>query len=346
MVVSDAWHPQINGVVRTMERTMEGLAGLGVESCTLTPQDYRTLPCPTYPEVRLSVTRPKSVGRAIAGAKVDAVHIVTEGPLGILARRFCIATGLRFTTSYHTRFPEYLHARVPVPLRWTYAWMRRFHNAAAGCMIATPSLEAELAARGFRNLMRWDRGVDSALFNPDYASVLDLPRPIFGYVGRVAVEKNIEAFLDLDLPGSKVVVGGGPALEDLRKRYPHVLFTGAKLGPELASYYASLDVFVFPSLTDTFGNVLLEALACGVPVAAFPVTGPLDVIGRTGPGVLDADLRAAALAALEIPRARARAFALNFSWEASSRQFYDNVVAALDGHAEGRGFHELRLAAE
>ncbi len=346
MVVSDAWHPQINGVVRTMERTMEGLADLGVASCTLTPQDYRTVPCPTYPEVRLSVARPKAVGRAIAEAGVDAVHIVTEGPLGLLARRFCISTGLRFTTSYHTRFPEYLHARVPVPLRWSYAWMRRFHNAAAGCMIATPSLEAELAARGFRNLMRWDRGVDSTLFNPGYTPVFDLPRPIFGYVGRVAVEKNIEAFLALDLPGSKVVVGGGPALEELRQRYPQVVFTGAKVGPELAAHFASLDVFVFPSVTDTFGNVLLEALASGVPVAAYPVTGPLDVIGRNGPGVLDQDLRAAALAALEIPRTRARAFALNFSWEVSSRQFYENVVAALDGKAEGRGFFTQRVAAE
>lgn len=341
MVVSDAWHPQINGVVRTMERTMADLAAFGVESVTLTPADYRTLPCPTYPEIRLSVTRPASVHRAIARAQVDAVHIATEGPLGILARRFCIATGQRFTTSYHTRFPEYLRARVPVPLKWTYAWMRRFHNAAAGCMIATPSLEADLSARGFLHLMRWDRGVDHVQFNPDRPHVLDLPRPIFGYVGRVSVEKNIEAFLNLDLPGSKVVIGGGPSLDEMRRRFPDTHFLGAKVGEDLANHFASLDAFVFPSLTDTFGNVLLEALASGVPVAAYPVTGPLDVIGRNGPGVLDNDLRAASLAALDISRQRAREFALNFSWEASSRQFYDNVVAALNGDAESRGFRKL-----
>ncbi|MQT11111.1 glycosyltransferase family 4 protein [Segnochrobactrum spirostomi] len=343
LVVTDAWQPQINGVVRTLERTIEELDKMGVQTTVLSPADFRTLPCPTYPEIRLSLTTPVKIRRIIERIKPDAVHIATEGPLGMLARRHCMRTHRRFTTSYHTRFPEYLAARAPVPLRMSYAWMRRFHNAASGCMVATDSLEADLASRGFRHLMRWSRGVDHKLFNPDYPRVLDLPRPIFGYVGRVAVEKNIEAFLALDLPGSKVVVGGGPALEDMRRRFPDVHFTGPKVGEALAAHYCSLDVFVFPSLTDTFGNVLIEALSAGVPVAAFPVMGPVDVISNSGTGVLDNDLAAAAKAALSIPRDRCREYALRFSWEASARQFLDNLIEAM-GEESAR--LPVRVAAE
>ncbi|NBN63495.1 glycosyltransferase family 4 protein [Pannonibacter tanglangensis] len=342
LIVTDAWHPQINGVVRSLERTADELQRMGVRVELLTPRLFRTLPCPTYPEIRLSLTTRRQVQRLIDGFACDHLHIATEGPLGLLARRVALKRGQVFTTSYHTRFPEYLSARLPVPLDWTYAWLRSFHNAGQGCMVATRSLEDDLAGRGFTHLMRWSRGVDANLFRPYEGSVLpaDLPRPIFMNVGRVAVEKNITAFLDLDLPGTKVVVGEGPQLETLRRAYPDVLFTGAKLGEDLARHYAAADVFVFPSLTDTFGNVLLEALACGVPVAAYPVMGPLDVIGETGAGVLSADLREAALAALDVPRDFCREAALQFSWENSTRQFLDNAEAA---HLIGRSVADSPL---
>ncbi|MFN4010416.1 MAG: glycosyltransferase family 4 protein [Pannonibacter sp.] len=330
LIVTDAWHPQINGVVRSLERTAEELQRMGVRVEFLTPNLFRTLPCPTYPEIRLSLTTPGRVRSLMRKFNCDHLHIATEGPLGILARRAALKSGQVFTTSYHTRFPEYLSARLPVPLDWTYGWLRRFHNAGQGCMVATRSLDDDLTARGFTNLMRWSRGVDDAVFRPFEGNVLpdDLPRPIFMNVGRVAVEKNITAFLDLDLPGSKVVVGEGPQLEPLRKAYPDVLFTGAKVGEDLARHYAAADVFVFPSLTDTFGNVLLEALACGVPVAAYPVMGPLDVIGESGAGVLSHDLREAALAALDIPRDYCRQVAQGYSWANSSRQFLENAELA------------------
>jgi len=257
------------------------------------------------------------------------MHIATEGPLGMVARRWCARNDFGYTTSYHTRFPEYVRARAPVPLSWSYSFVRSFHNGGIGCMVSNSTLEKELAGRGFRNLLRWVRGVDTVTFNPDEPPALpDLPRPVFLYVGRVAVEKNIEAFLDLDLPGTKVVVGDGPALASLRSRYPDVVFTGGKSGRELTAHYTSADVFVFPSLTDTWGLVQMEALACGVPVAAFPAMGPLDVIGDSGAGVLDHDLRQAALAALEVPREVCRPHALTYSWEASVKQFFENVQRA------------------
>ncbi|GAA0773672.1 glycosyltransferase family 1 protein [Roseibium denhamense] len=332
LIVTDAWHPQINGVVRSLERTAEELEKLGVRVEVLSPQEFRTLPCPTYPEIRLSLTHKGAVRRMIEAFGCEHLHIATEGPLGLLAASVARKTGRSFTTSYHTRFPEYLSARLPVPLSWSYSWLRRFHNSANGCMVATRSLENDLRARGFENLMRWSRGVDEDLFKPYEGSVLppDLPRPVFMYVGRVSVEKNIEAFLDLKLSGSKVVVGGGPQLDQLRREYPNVHFTGSKLGEELARHYSDADVFVFPSLTDTFGNVMLEALACGVPVAAFPVMGPLDVIGDTGAGVLSEDLAEAAEAALDIPRDHCRKIALNYTWAASAKQFLDNCVEARD----------------
>jgi glycosyltransferase involved in cell wall biosynthesis len=334
LIATDAWRPQVNGVVRTLERTSEELPKLGVEVTMLTPSDFRTWPLPTYPEIRLARALPRTIANAAAAARPDAVHIATEGPIGFAVRRWCIATGRPFTTSFHTRFPEYLSARAPIPQRLTYAVLRRFHNAGRATMVATESLRRELASRGFEHLAPWTRGVDSDLFRPrDGAPPLSLPPPVFLFVGRVAVEKNIGAFLDLDLPGSKVVVGDGPAVASLKAAHPEAHFLGMRTGQALADAYASADVFVFPSRTDTFGIVLLEALAAGVPVAAYPVPGPIDVVGGTGVGVLDEDLGAAALAALRIPRDRCREFALVRGWDASARQFLDNVLAANEPEA-------------
>ena len=326
LIATDAWLPQVNGVVRSIERLVEELPRLGAEVVVLSPGKFRTIPLPTYPEIRLAIARASTFAHHVEEAKPDAIHIATEGPVGFGVRRWCLRNARRFTTSYHTRFPEYIARRVPVPLKATYAVLRRFHNAGNGCMIATPTLQAELARRGFNNLMHWTRGVDGALFRPRRDAQLPFAHPIFLYVGRIAVEKNLEAFLALDLPGSKVVVGDGPDLGRLRAAYPATRFLGVLTGEALARAYAAADVFVFPSRTDTFGMVLLEALAAGVPVAAYPVPGPIDVIGPATVGVLSEDLRAAALAALEIPRERCRAFALEHSWQASTRQFLDNVV--------------------
>ncbi|MDR3375009.1 MAG: glycosyltransferase family 1 protein [Ancalomicrobiaceae bacterium] len=328
LIVTDAWRPQINGVVRSLERLGVELTKIGVEVDFLTPAEFITLPCPTYPEIRLALTTKGVIARRIAKAKPDFVHVATEGPLGLMTRKAVNGNGPGFTTSYHTRFPEYLSARLPVPERWTYAWLRRFHNHGLGCMVATDSLRQLLQQQGFANLMTWSRGVDQELFYPRKVKVYDLPRPIFLNVGRIAVEKNLEAFLCLDLPGSKVVIGDGPQLEPLRRKYPDVHFLGAKVGEDLARHYADADVFVFPSRTDTFGNVVVEALASGVPVAAFPVMGPLDIIGDSGAGSLSEDLREAALAALEISREAALARSGAFTWEGTSRQFLDNVVEA------------------
>jgi glycosyltransferase involved in cell wall biosynthesis len=330
LIATDAWHPQINGVVRTFEHMVEELTALGVDVTVLGPTDFRTVPCPTYPEIRLTIALPRTVRAALAAAEADHIHVATEGPLGFAARRWCMSAGRIFTTSYHTKFPEYLRARAPIPESWTYAWLRRFHNAGSGCMVATPSLEKELSARGFRNLMRWTRGVDAGVFRPrrEDDKLLDLPAPVFLYVGRVAPEKNIGAFLSLDLPGSKVVVGDGPALASLKAAHPEVHFLGFREGDALAEAYRSADVFVFPSKTDTFGIVLLEALASGLPVAAYPVTGPSDVVGKEGIGVLDEDLGKAALAALDVSRERCRAYALAHGWRDSAQQFLDNILAA------------------
>ena len=320
-LVSDAWFPQINGVVRTLARVKQELEAIGHEVSVVSPDLFRNFPCPTYPEIRLALTGPRALERFIDVNGVEAIHIATEGPLGWAARRLCVRRGWPFTTSFHTRFPEYIEARAGIPPSWLYAVLRRFHAPASAVMVATESIYQDLDSRGFRNLRRWSRGVDTELFKPGGDPPYEAERPIFINVGRVAVEKNIEAFLDLDLPGSKIVVGDGPLLEKLRSRYPEVLFTGAKTGEELASHYAAADVFVFPSRTDTFGLVLLEALASGLPVAAFPVPGPLDVINGSPVGVLDEDLSAAAVRALEIPRASCRDYALGFSWRACAEQF-------------------------
>lgn len=324
-IVTDAWRPQINGVVRTIEHTKDELERMGVAVSLVTPEFFRTMPLPTYPEIRFSLALPGSCGKALAATHPTHVHIATEGPLGLGARHWCRRKRVPFTTSFHTRFPEYLAARTRIPVGWGYRLLRWFHNGGRACMVASEGLAAELAGRGFRNLAIWSRGIDADIFRP-VDPVLDLPRPIFLNVGRVAVEKNIEAFLALDLPGTKVVVGDGPERAVLAARYPDVVFTGSKSGEALVELYASADVFVFPSRTDTFGNVILEALACGVPVAAYPVTGPRDIIGEDGPGALDEDLRHAALRALHIPRERCRAHALRYSWEASTRQFLDGIL--------------------
>jgi glycosyltransferase involved in cell wall biosynthesis len=327
LVATDAWYPQVNGVVRTYERLAQELPKLGAEVSFLVPSRFRSLPCPTYPEIRLALVGPRAIARYIDEVRPDFIHIATEGPIGLMTRRYCRKMKRPFTTSYHTRFPEYVAARLPVPESWGYSFQRRFHNAAAAIFVAAPSVEADLKARGFERMMRWTRGVDVDLFRPRNVRLFG-EEPVFLYVGRVAVEKNIKAFLDLDLPGRKVVVGSGPQMAELKRIYPDVLFTGPKEGEELAEAYASADVFVFPSLTDTFGLVLLEALACGVPVAAYPVHGPKDVLTDPEAGVVDADLQAAALKALTLDREAVRAHALSYSWENSAREFLDNVLAA------------------
>ncbi|PVE23688.1 alpha-mannosyltransferase [Microvirga sp. KLBC 81] len=328
LIVTDAWRPQVNGVVRSLEYMAEQAPLFGIEVSLLTPERFRSFPMPTYPEIRLSLTRPEIVGRMIAEVDPDHVHIATEGPLGFSARLACQRQQRAFTTSYHTRFPEYLSARLPVPENWSYGVLRWFHREAKAMMVSTPSLERELSARGFKNIVRWTRGVDTTLFRPRHERVLDCAGPIFLYVGRVAVEKNLSAFLSLDLPGTKVVVGDGPARQDLERHNPRARFLGALTGEDLARVYASADVFVFPSLTDTFGIVLLEALASGLPIAGFPVMGPMDVIGSSGCGVVDADLRKAALSALEISKDRCRAYGETFTWRESARQFFSNIEAA------------------
>jgi glycosyltransferase involved in cell wall biosynthesis len=326
LVTTDAWHPQINGVVRSLEHTAAALIPFGVETEFLTPQSFRSIPLPTYSEIRLSLVRTSDVLNRLDQGRYQAVHIATEGPIGLAARRACLRRGFNFTTSYHTRFPEYVRARAPIPVHWTYAWLRRFHNAGAATMVATPTLRNELQERGFENLAIWPRGVDTDLFRPEAAKVLHLPRPIFLYVGRLAIEKNVDAFLNLDLPGTKVVVGDGPQWVGLQDRFPAAVFLGPQTGEDLATIYASADAFVFPSRTDTYGIVLLEALASGLPIAAYPVPGPSDVIGGRGIGVLDDDLRSAALGALQIPRSLCRAAALTCSWSKSAEEFLAHIV--------------------
>ncbi|WP_417784069.1 glycosyltransferase family 4 protein [Terasakiella pusilla] len=325
LIVTDAWLPQINGVVRTHQSLKAHLERKGVEIKLITPQDFKTIPCPSYPEIRLSILPNRKVARLIRAFRPSAIHISTEGPLGIAARKFCMKHGLPFTTAFHTRFPEYVEARTKIPARYTNLIMKWFHKPSRAIMTATKSLRDELRAQGFDNVVTWTRGIDTDLFHPREKLFQDLPRPLFMYVGRVAVEKNIKAFLDLDLPGSKVVVGDGPQLEQLKKEYEDATFVGMKEGDELAAHYASSDVFVFPSLTDTFGLVLLEALASGVPVAAYPVTGPKDVIGDAPVGKLDTDLKSACLEALKADPVTCREYALNFSWDACTHMFLDNL---------------------
>jgi glycosyltransferase involved in cell wall biosynthesis len=325
LIATDAWFPQVNGVVRTLSSLAKAARHLGTEIDFLTPDGFPSLPAPGYRGLRLAIPRAGEIARRIEATAPDAIHIATEGPIGVAVRAYCLKRGIPFTTCYATRFPEYISARWPVPERWIYTALRRFHAPAAVTMVSTPSLAADLASRSFVHLGMWTRGVDTELFRPDRAIDPHLPRPIFLTAGRIAVEKNLDAFLSLDLPGTKVVVGEGPQEAELSERYPDAHFAGVQHAEQLAGWIAAADVFVFPSLTDTFGVVQLEALACGVPVAAFPVMGPRDVIGDAPVGVLDDDLRSACLRALSISRADCRAFALQHSWEKSAAQFLTHL---------------------
>lgn len=329
LIATDAWHPQVNGVVRTLTSLRTAAGKLGAEVGFVTPDGFPSVPLPSYPGLRLALPGRREIARRIELFRPDAIHVATEGTIGRAVRGYCLRRGLPFATSFHTKFPEYIAARFAVPEALTYAILRRFHAAAAVTMAATASLTRELGERGFGHLATWTRGVDTELFRPAPAAPLDLPRPIFMNVGRIAVEKNLDAFLSLDLPGSKVVVGEGPHEAELRRRFPQAHFLGARHGAELAAHIAAADVFVFPSRTDTYGVVQLEALSCGVPVAAFPVTGPRDVIGGSAVGVLDEDLGRACLAALRVPREACRLFAAEHSWERSARQFLGNLERAL-----------------
>ena len=335
LVATDAWHPQVNGVVHTLGQVAREGRALGAEVDFLSPDQFWTLPMPSYPEIRLALVGTRDVERRLEIARPDAIHVATEGPIGHAMRRVCLRRNLPFTTSFHTRFPDYLAERLPVPERWTseltWNWLRRFHAPGAAVMAATPTLAGELAARGFNNVKLWPRGVDAELFRPRAGVDLKLPRPIFLTVGRLAVEKNLEAFLALDLPGSKVVVGDGPSRGSLERRFPDAVFVGARRGEALANIYSAADVFVFPRRTDTFGLVLLEALASGLPVAAFPAVAPRDVIKGAPVGCLDEDLRRACLEALELKHEDCRDFALGMTWAASARIFLEHVNAVRAG---------------
>jgi len=326
LIVSDAWHPQVNGVVRTLSTVQGELRAMGHTVEIVGPDRFRTVPCPTYPEIRLALFPGRRLRRLIDDFAPEAIHIATEGPLVMAARAYCLKRRRPFTTAYHTRFPEYVRARLLFPLAWTYAILRRFHGKSAGVMVATRSIRAELQARGFANIKDWTRGVDLALFHASKRRDFGWASPVFAFIGRVAVEKNIEAFLALDLPGTKLVVGDGPQLESLKRKYPDAIFAGAHKGEELAARFASADVFVFPSRTDTFGLVMLEALASGLPVAAYPVPGPLDVITDASTGVLDEDLRAATLKALTLKKEDARAHAETYSWRRTAEMFLANLA--------------------
>lgn len=333
LIVSDAWFPQTNGVVSTLAQTSAWLLRSGHEVRILSPQEFRSVPCLTYKEIRLAVTSYGEVAARIDDFRPQAIHIATEGPLGFRARRYCLRNGLRFTTSVHTQFPQYLRARFPIPVRWTYQALRWFHAPASHCMVSTPTFQAELESHGFRNIVRWERGVDTQLFRPGDKSFLSLPRPIAAYVGRVAVEKNVGAFLRMPWQGSKLVIGDGPDRPALQARFPEAHFVGFRFREDLAAHIAAADVMVFPSRTDTFGLVNLEAMACGVPVAAYPVTGPIDVITNGVTGALDEDLGAAALRALLIDPRQCRARAERSGWDANTRQFEGNLVACRAPHA-------------
>jgi glycosyltransferase involved in cell wall biosynthesis len=326
-IVTDAWYPQINGVVTTLNQTREELRRLGHRVEMITPESFRTFPLPTYPDIRVAWFPGGRVRRMLDAFAPDAVHIATEGSLGLAARAWCRRRRFPFTTSFHTQFPEYVWLRTRIPITWTYALMRWFHGRAERVMVATPTLHKRLTGHGFKNLAYWSRGVDTGRFRPRSKDYLKERRPIFVYFGRVAVEKNIEAFLELDLPGTKLVIGGGPDLAMLTEKYPDAVFTGFKSDEDLASHIAAADVFVFPSRTDTFGLVLIEALASGVPVAAYPVQGPVDVIENGVTGFLDEDLKRAALAALTLSPDTCRQAALRYTWEACTRQFLANLEA-------------------
>lgn len=338
MIITDVWEPQVNGVVRTLSNTVRELKAMGCEVEVVSPADFpRTMPLFTYPEIRMVLGARHAVEERFLSFAPEAVHIATEGTLGWAARGMCLRHKFPFTTSYHTQYPEYVAARFPwIPISACYRYMRAFHGPSGRIMVATQSMVEQLQRQGFRNLTLWSRGVDIELFHPSKRGIEggvfgDLPRPIFLNVGRVAVEKNLEAFLKLDLPGSKVVVGDGPIREELEKTYPKVRFLGAKFGEELARYYADSDVFVFPSFTDTFGLVILEAAATGTPVAGFAAPGPKDILPGTNGGVVDSDLQKACMAALDLSRGDTRVLAERYSWRACSEDFRRNLQPLPNG---------------
>lgn len=328
-IATDAWEPQTNGVVTTLKATIEKLGHLGHEVRVISPQGLASIPAPSYPEIRLAIAPGFHIARQVKVFRPHAIHIATEGPIGVSMRRYCRRHGLPFTTSYHTRYPEYLSARWPIPVGLTYGWLRRFHGAAARTFVSSNSLRSQLSSKGFLHLHQWQRGVNLELFRPlpdkMPAELAGLPRPIMAYMGRVAVEKNIDAFLRLDLPGTRLIIGNGPARAALSERHPNALFVGYRFGDELAAMLSAADVFVFPSLTDTFGLAMIEALACGVPVAAFPVPGPIDVIEPGVTGVLNEDLAAAIRSALLLNRQVCAERAKAFTWDAATGQFLDGL---------------------
>lgn len=352
MLASDAWEPQVNGVVRTLTRVVSELEAMGHTVEVIHPGQFKTFPLPTYAEIKVAIGVYEPVQERFKAFEPEAVHIATEGPIGLAARRICVEWKLPFTTSYHTRFPEYVSARLPLPLAAGYAYMKWFHKPSGRLMVATPTMREELSRHGFRNISAWSRGVDTEQFHPRREGEPDifegLARPIFLNVGRVAVEKNIEAFVALDLPGTKVVVGPGPQLEELKAKYPEVVFKGPKSGAELAAHYACADVFVFPSLTDTFGLVILEAMAAGTPVAAYPAPGPIDLIPGSAAGVLaltaTEGLREACIQAMDLDRTRVRAFAETFSWRACAEDFVKNLQPYPDAE-KSRFWRRLRRLA-
>jgi len=329
-IATDAWEPQTNGVVTTLKATIGKLGEMGHEVRVISPQGMWSVPAPSYPEIRLALAPGFQIARELRAFRPHAIHIPTEGPIGVAARRYCRRHELPFTTAYHTRYPEYLNARWPIPLSVSYAWLRRFHNAAARTFVSSNSLRTQLSSMGFEHLHEWKRGVNLELFRPMSGplpkELEGLPRPVMAYMGRVAVEKNIEAFLKLKVPGTKLVIGNGPAREPLSKSHPDALFIGYRFGDELAAMLSAADVFVFPSLTDTFGLAMIEALACGVPVAAFPVPGPIDVLEAGVTGVLNEDLAVAIQGALRLDRQVCAERAKAFTWEAATEQFLDGLA--------------------
>ncbi|MFZ0611069.1 MAG: glycosyltransferase family 1 protein [Desulfobacterales bacterium] len=328
-LATDAWHPQISGVFTTLTHTIAHLRRMGHTVLTIHPGYFATIPCPTYPQIRLAINPWAGISRMMDRFEPDAIHIVTEGPIGLCCRQYCTRRALGFTSSFTTRFDEYIEMRSPVPGRLVFRLMKWFHGASVRVMAASLPLKRELAQKGIDRTVLWPRGVDTDLLRIRDKGFISDPRPVFLYVGRVAVEKNIEAFLELYLPGTKYVVGDGPQLKRLVRTFPKVRFVGAKTGETLARYYAAADAFVFPSRTDTFGIVMLEALACGVPVAGYPVRGPADIIQSGETGYVDEDLQGAALRALELDPQKCRAFAKQFSWEKSAERFVDNLVPVM-----------------